>query len=369
MGASMQIDFQLYIALLATELPRFSIPGLGTFIWHIERCHVDPKSGTVAPPRPTLKYEPGNRYLEETIGFLRDHYGFSAEDAEAFLKEVGKLASSYLRAAPEMELWKLGKLKRIGGVYKVELNEEAQAPLTVDMVEISLRAGVGNPVASLPAKKEAAPPPSKKAPKEKPRARVAESLPHKTSESTLTPAVSTSSKRHWLTFVIGIGVIILLIGLVSFWLLQRKHPPKPVEITLSPTKAPKTTPSSKEEKPTPQESPQTKPESRPLAPEKPAKQKAEAIQPPKEVLQPPSAEPKPKAKGPRYYIIVGSYPSKSEAEAKAAEFSGYSIEYLPGKQPGWVRLSVFSSTNPAEVEERLREIKSRVPDAWVYVSP
>ena len=386
-----QIDFQAYLTLLASQRERFSVPGLGTFVWHLERSHVDPKGGIITPPRPTLKFEPGLRYQAETVAFLRDHFSLPPSEAENLLKEIGRLASAYLRAASEVELWRMGKLKRVGGVYRFEPNEGATLPIAVDLMEVSLRAGGTPAVAPLsvsPARpatsstaEKAKPPkpkdtePLPKAAPEKPRARPTEK-PNE--EDELIPP-QPSRKRNWVPLISGIILVVSLLVAATVWLMRRRQPPAPVEISLSQSKS---TSARKEEAPksqTAEPSSSAAPKSAPKEPA-PTRPKAEAAPPkPTEKTEPtPKPTPKPTPSpaqapptpsGPRYYIIVGSYPSRAEAEAQAGRFSGYTIEYLPGKDPGWVRLGLLAPSSKAEAQRKLKEVKAQVPDAWLYTAP
>lgn len=388
-----QIDFQSYIALLAAEMPRFSVPGIGSFIWHVEKAHVDPKAGTVAPPRPFLKYEPGHRYQVDTVAFLQEYFGMSPEEAEAFLREIGRLASSYIRATNEMDLWKLGKIRKVGAVYKVELAEEAPVPFTAELYEVSLRSGAVSAVAPPPVaahaparEKQQKPAKVKEKPVEHSRARVVESP----ATGEVIPQPASSAGRRWGLIVVGIGVIVAVVAVSVFWVLRGRKPAQPVEVVLSrpkpdkpaqpaepasqassPSSAQKSVPSPAPEKPQQTQKRTASAERKPAEPS-PAPDKSTGQKPPtpeKPVSQtPPPSPPKPVASGPRYHIIVGSYPSRAEAESRAREFSGYRVEYLPGKDPGWVRLSIFSSSDKAEVQQKLREVKSQVPDAWVFTA-
>jgi len=168
MSSAAKIDFENYFALFAVSLERFSIPGLGSFVWHIERAEVDPKSAQIKPPRPQLKYEPGQRYLRETIAFLMDKYGLSEQEAEAFLKELGLVLVNYLKAANEMDVWKLGKLRRSGVSYRLELSEEAPLSFLEDLHPVSLRHTEGAVAPISGSGQPPAPPPAKKAEKERP---------------------------------------------------------------------------------------------------------------------------------------------------------------------------------------------------------
>ncbi|RMF49635.1 MAG: hypothetical protein D6750_05865 [Bacteroidetes bacterium] len=384
MQAAAHLDFQLYVALLASELPRFTIPGLGSFTWHVEKAHVDPRTGVVTPPKPTLKHEPGHRYQAETVAFLRDHFGLPEAEAEALLREVGRLAAAYLRTASEMDLWRLGKIKRVGGVYKVELHEEALPPIAVGLEEVNLRAGSAA-VASLP---KAAPPSSPSKGSEASRARVRQTSAGGPSEESSKVLPQPRPVRRWVPLVVGGIVLLAILGGGTFWLLRWRKPPQPVEIRLggkstasigseqrppsSPSSPTTSSPTEAEKKasavaPRPSPSAETPQKKTPPVPVPAQSEKAPS--PPPAKAPKPTPPPKAAPAGPTYYIIVGSYPSRAEAEQKAAQFPGYKIEYLPGKEPGWVRLSVYSSTDKAAVQQRYREIKARVPDAWVFTAP
>lgn len=370
MSTAAQIDFQLYMGLLAAELPRFSVPGIGSFIWHVERVQVDPKSGTVTPPRPSLKYEPGHKYLGETIAFLRDYYGLSEKEAEELLREVGRLTAAYLRAAPEMDLWRLGKLKRTGALYKVELQEGAPVPFAIDLAEISLRAGV-SPVVTLPQGAAVT--------SEAPKKHTERSRAHPVEAPVPTVSPQPRASRRWLPIGVGTLAVIVVLGALTYVITRKRTPPQPVEINLStkPASTPKAEPSKSSTEPAPTPA---KPTSRAPAAEqtsstsKPSPQKTSSassqVSPPPEVpVQSPPKGTQPSSE-PRYYVIVGAYPSRREAEAKAAAFSGYTVEYLPHpSKAGWVRVSIFSSSSRQQAEAFLRKIKAEVPDAWVYAAP
>lgn len=380
MQTAAHLDFQLYVALLASELPRFTVPGLGSFVWHVEKAHVDPRTGVVSPPKPTLKHEPGHRYQAETVAFLRDHFGLPEAEAEALLREIGRLAAAYLRTASEMDLWRLGKIKRVGGVYKVELQEEAIPPIAVGLEEVNLRAGASS-VVSLP---KAAPPSSSSKGPETSRARVREAVSSASpSEEPSKVPPQPRSSRRWVPLGVSVVVVAAILAGVTFWMVRKRTPPQPVEIRLEGKGTASTAPQQRPSSALPGESSSpTKAEKTASTP--PSASPPSAVSPkrtsppagePKQV-SPPSAkapEPAPPQKaappGPTYYIIVGSYPSRAEAEQKAAAFPGYKIEYLPGKDPGWVRLSVYSSKDKAAVQQRYREVKAKVPDAWIFTAP
>ena len=380
MTSAAKIDFESYFALLATSLERFSIPGLGSFVWHIERAEVDPKAAQIKPPRPQLKYEPGQRYLAETTAFFMDRYGLSPEESEAFLKELGVILTSYLKAANEMDVWKLGKLRRVGVSYRLELSEGAPISFLEDLNPVSLRHSEGAvaPVAVRSQAPSAAP--SRKAEKEKPpkessRARSVEVSPQ--------PSEATAPKRRGLAWVAVVFLVLVGVGIGAYFILRKraKAPRQPVEIVLG----------SKQEKPEPglqasetpsqPEKPTNKPpapESKPKTEPKPTSSESPASKTPSQEAPKAEKGPAPKPSAPetppptlttpvkgRYYIIVGSYPSLSEAQEKAKALGSPNIEFLPGKE-GRVRVSYYSSSDPAEAQDRLKQIKARIPDAWVY---
>ncbi|MCS7162812.1 MAG: SPOR domain-containing protein [Bacteroidia bacterium] len=379
---SVRIDFQAYVSFLAAELPRFSLPGLGSFVWHVEKSQVDPKTGVVSPPRPFLKYEPGLRYQAETVAFLRDYFGIEESEAAELLREIGRLTAAYLKASPELDLWRIGKLKRVGGLYRLEPLEEGPVPpVTAELYEVSLRAGavgVGPPLPQVEpsttpkvAKKEKAKKTKAVLPPqpESPRAQVVEE------EREIQPVGEVPPRRRGLVLILAgtVGLALLLVGAV--WLLTKRPAPRgPVEIREKGIKevriehlpsaaqpkresvAPSKSPSSASVSPSPKS--ESASGAKPLPP------------PPPEPASPPPSPPKPAPAGARYYLIVGSYPSQAEAEANAARFRPtYKVEFLPSNKPGWVRLSIFSSSDPKEVQSRLKAIKKEVPDAWVYKSP
>ncbi|MEN2992232.1 MAG: SPOR domain-containing protein [Bacteroidia bacterium] len=386
---SARIDFQTYVSFLAAELPRFSLPGLGSFVWHVEKSQVDPKTGVVSPPRPLLKYEPGLRYQAETVAFLRDHFGIEESEAADLLREVGRLTAAYLRASPELDLVRLGKLKRVGSLYKLELLEEGPVPpVAAELYEVSLRAGAVGVGPPLPQVEPSAPP--KAAKKEKAKKTKAVSPPQPESpraqvveEREAQPAEEGPPRRRGLVLILAgtIGIALLLVGAV--WLLTKRPAPRgPVEIKAKEIKEvrierppsvakpesepalPSKSPSSASVSPSPKPEPASAVKPSPPPPPKPTP--APIAQP----APPPPPSPKPVPAGARYYIIVGSYPSQAEAEANAARFRPtYNVEFLPSNKPGWVRLSIFSSSDPKEVQSRLKAIKKEVPDAWVYKSP
>ncbi len=389
MSSVAKIDFENYFALLATSLERFSIPGLGSFVWHIERAEVDPKAAQIKPPRPQLKYEPGQRYITETIAFLIDRYGLSSEEAEAFLKELGNVLVNYLKAANEMDVWKLGKLRRVGVSYRLELSEGAPLGFLEDLHPVSLRHTEGA-VAPIAVSSQPAATPSarkaekQKAPRESSRARSVEVPPQ--------PAESTAPGRRGLAWIGVVFLVLVIIAVGAYFILRKREKAahQPVEIVLghrqetSPrhSQSPEASLPSAPEKSTARPStpePETKksptqpspassssggPSQKPSTP-RPEADKGSAIKP-SAPAAPSSAQPAltNPVKG-RYYIIVGSYPSLAEAQEKAKTLGSTTIEFLPGKE-GRVRISYYSSSNAAEVQARLKEVKARIPDAWVY---
>ncbi|MCS6790068.1 MAG: SPOR domain-containing protein [Bacteroidia bacterium] len=385
------IDFQQYVALLMAEMPRFSLPGVGSFIWNVEKVALDPKAGTIAPPRCAIKYEPGHRFQHETIAFLRDYFSIEESEAEALLREIGRLTSTYLKATSEMDVWRIGKLKRVGSVYKVELAADAPVPWIAGLQEVSLRAGAAQMAVAAPPK-----PTQTSAPlaPDKPRARIVDSADSPEPESQPSEALPRKERKAVRLIVILTLIVGVLAG-ITFWLMRRRKPPAPVEIVLTPSKptsATKPSPASPQEetpKPSASSTPKkeaTPPEKEPaneVLPKKSEKGSPSIIETPAEesrerprvvAKKPERTASEPKAPTPnkpkyRYYVIVGAYPSREEAEKKAAEFSRYGIEYLPGKQAGWVRLGVAGTNDKKEAQKRLSEMKSQVPDAWLFTAP
>mgnify|MGYP001058432149 CR=1 FL=1 len=390
MSSAAKIDFENYFALLATSLERFSIPGLGSFVWHIERAEVDPKAAQIKPPRPQLKYEPGQRYVTETIAFFVDRYGLSPEESEAFLKELGNILVNYLKAASEMDVWKLGKLRRAGVSYRLELGEGAPLGFLEDLHPVSLRhsegavapiAVSGQPAAKPPARKAE----KEKAPRESSRARSVEVSPQ--------PSEGKAPGRRGLAWIGVVFLVLVIIAVGAYFILRKRERAahQPVEIVLGhkqeksiqDSQTPETSSSSESEKPAVRPS-TTESETKKSAPtqpspassssggpsQKPSTSRSEADKGPSIK---PSAPPAPSSAQPaltnpikgRYYIIVGSYPSLAEAQEKAKTLESSTIEFLPGKE-GRVRISYYSSSNAAEAQARLKEVKARIPDAWVY---
>ncbi len=388
MSSAAKIDFENYFALLVTSLERFSIPGLGSFVWHIERVEIDPKAAQIKPPRPQLKFEPGQRYVAGTVAFLVDRYGLAPEEAEAFLRELGQVLAAYLKATTEMDVWKLGKLRRVGVSYRLELNEEASLSFLEDLLPVSLRYSEGA-VAPIAVSKSS-PAPSKKTEKEKTsressRARSVEVPPQ--------PSDSPSPKRRGLAWIGVIFLILVGIAVGAYFILRKRESTarEPVEVVLGTReKASRSTqtsemPSKSESAPSadkPSASP-PRPESK-SAPQPPPSESSKPTAPPREPapsgstpaqpsptrLSPPST-PSPASSGlitPQkgyYYIIVGSYPSLAEAQEKAKVLGSPTVEFLPGKE-GRVRVSYYSSPDKAVIQARLQEVKARIPDAWVY---
>lgn len=388
MTSAAKIDFENYFALFATSLERFSIPGLGSFVWHIERAEVEPKAAQIKPPRPQLKYEPGQRYLTETIALLVDRYGLSPEEAEAFLKELGNVLVNYLKAANEMDVWKLGKLRRVGVSYRLELSEGAPLGFLEDLYPVSLRHSEGAVAPIAVSSQPTAPPPARKAekekaPKESSRARSVEVPPQ--------PAESTASGRRGLAWIGVVFLVLVLIAVGAYFILRKREKAarQPVEIVLGTkqekstqtSQTPATSSPSESEKSAARPStpePETKkspaqPSPAPSAKVSDQKNPTSAPEADKGSSARPSAPTAPSSAQPtltnpvkgRYYIIVGSYPSFAEAQEKARALGSTTIEFLPGKE-GRVRISYYSSPNAAEVQARLKEIKARIPDAWVY---
>ena len=380
MSGAAKIDFENYFALFVTSLERFSIPGLGSFVWHIERVEVDPKAAQIKPPRPQLKYEPGQRYLSETIAFLIDKYGLSQQEAEAFLKELGLILVNYLKATNEMDVWKLGKLRRTGVSYRLELNEGAPVSFLEDLHPVSLRHGEGAvaPISGS-GQSPASPPPPKKAEKEKPSK---ESSRAKAVDVPPQPQERTPARRRGLGWIVAVLLLLVGIGVGAYFILRqrKKASRQPVEIVLGsknekkslvetsgPEKTSEVSPAeSTTPTPTPSPAPENKPSSTPAITEKTSTPPAPAPEPPVSE-RPTSAQPTltTPQKG-RYYIIIGSEPSLEAAYAKAKALGVSKAEFLPVPERGRVRISYHSTPNKAEAEARLKDVKARIPDAWIY---
>jgi cell division septation protein DedD len=385
MSSAAKIDFENYFALFATSLERFSIPNLGSFVWHIERAEVDPKTAQIKPPRPQLKYEPGQRYLAETVAFLIDRYGLSPEEAETFLKELGHILLNYLKAANEMDVWKLGKLRRAGVSYRLELSEEAPLSFLEDLQPVSLRHSEGAVAPLTVSSQPTAPASPKKAekaqpPKESTRAKVVEVSPQ--------PTESTPRKRRGLAWIGVVFLVLVGIGLGAYFILRKRERAsrQPVEVVLGSKQGKSSEASHGPEKNLPADNNVSAPQ-----PEKQAK--SETTSPPsstpkssseKPAQAPPASEKAPAPKAPsspvpsspkpalttpqkgRYYVIVGSYPSLEEAYENAKALGSSTVEFLPVPERGRVRVSYYSSSDKAEAEARLREVRTRFKDAWLY---
>jgi hypothetical protein len=377
MSSAAKIDFENYFALFAVSLERFSIPGLGSFVWHIERAEVDPKSAQIKPPRPQLKYEPGQRYLRETIAFLMDKYGLSEQEAEAFLKELGLVLVNYLKAANEMDVWKLGKLRRSGVSYRLELSEEAPLSFLEDLHPVSLRHTEGAVAPISGSGQPPAPPPAKKAEKERP---TKESSRAKAVEVPPQPQASSASRRRGMGWIVAVLLLLVGIGVGAYFILRQREKTarQPVEIVLGSKNEKKpseeTPKSEKASEPPAAESktpgstqssaPENKPPSKPSTPEKPSPPSTSKAPVPERATSPQPTLTTPQ-KG-RYYIIVGSEPTLEEAYTKAKALGIPTAEFLPVPERGRVRISYHSTPNKAEAEARLKEVKARIPDAWLY---
>jgi len=379
MSSATKIDFENYFALFATSLERFSIPNLGSFVWHIERAEVDPKTAQIKPPRPQLKYEPGQRYLAETVAFLIDRYGLSPGEAEAFLKELGHILLNYLKAANEMDVWKLGKLRRAGVSYRLELSEEAPLSFLEDLQPVSLRHSEGAVAPLTVSSQPTGPASPKKAekakpPKESTRAKVVEVSPQ--------PTESIPRKRRGLAWIGVVFLVLVGVGLGAYFILRKRERAsrQPVEVVLGSKqgKSPETSHGPEKTLPADDNVSASQTEN---------KAKTETTSPPSSSQKPvqaspvPEKAPAPKAPSPvpspsqpalttpqkgRYYVIVGSYPSLEEAYENAKAIGSSTVEFLPVPERGRVRVSYFSSSNKAEAEARLREVRTRFKDAWLY---
>ncbi len=380
MSSATKIDFENYFALFATSLERFSIPNLGSFVWHIERAEVDPKTAQIKPPRPQLKYEPGQRYLAETVAFLMDRYGLSPGEAEAFLKELGHILLNYLKAANEMDVWKLGKLRRSGVSYRLELSEEAPLSFLEDLQPVSLRHSEGAVAPLTVSSQPPAPASPKKAEKAEPskestRAKVVEVSPQ--------PAESTLRKRRGLAWIGVVFLVLVGVGLGAYFILRKRERAshQPVEVVLGSKQGKSSETSQGSEKTLPADDnvsipqPEKKAKSETTLPPSSSQKPAQAPSAPEKAPAPeaPSSpvppSPKPALTTPqkgRYYVIVGSYPSLEEAYENAKAIGSSTVEFLPVPERGRVRVSYYSSLNRAEAEARLREVRTRFKDAWLY---
>jgi cell division protein FtsN len=179
-----------------------------------------------------------------------------------------------------------------------------------------------------------------------------------------------------------VAVLLLLVGIgvgAYFILRQReKTARQPVEIVLGSKNEKKTseeTPKSEKaseppaaESKTPastqSSAPENKPPSKPSTPEKPSPPSTSKAPVPERATYPQPTLTTPQ-KG-RYYIIVGSEPTLEAAYTKAKALGIPTAEFLPVPERGRVRISYHSTPNKAEAEARLKEVKARIPDAWLY---
>ncbi len=392
------IDFEAYTALLMSSLERFSIPSVGSFVWHIERAEGDPRTATLKPPKPILKYEPGNRYLAETVAFLRDHYGLPEEEAKELLEETGRLLLGYLKSSPEINVWKLGKLRKVGVTYKFEVSEETPLSFLEDLAPVSLRATEERVVSLGPA---SAPTPSPKATPKKEKekkAQPAEKSRVRQVDEVVSPQPEARSGNRSLILV-GLSLLLLIgAGTAAYLILrQRKKTAKtPVEIVLKSDKGTKGATDSASTPPAPASTATPAPQSEksPTTPSETATRHSSIremrekgivqVQKEPKPAPAPSTSPKGAPKAPestspaqastlkapqpgRHYLIIGAYPSLEEAKAKAQVFAGQPVEFLSHpKKSGWVRLSLYSSTDKQAVEARRNQILAQIPDAWIF---
>jgi cell division septation protein DedD len=313
------------------------------------------------------------------VAFLIDRYGLSPEEAEAFLKELGHILLNYLKTANEMDVWKLGKLRRAGVSYRLELSEEAPLSFLEDLQPVSLRHSEGAVAPLTVSSQPTAPASPKKAekaqpPKESTRAKVVEVSPQ--------PAESTPRKRRGLAWIGVVFLVLVGVGLGAYFILRKRERAsrQPVEVVLGSKQGKSSETFHGSEKTLPADDNVSVSQTE-------KKAKTETTSPPsssqKPVQAPPAPEksPAPKAPSPvpspskpalttpqkgRYYVIVGSYPSLEEAYENAKAIGSSTVEFLPVPERGRVRVSYFSSSNKAEAEARLREVRTRFKDAWLY---
>lgn len=347
-----EIDYALYLAHLLRELPRVSIPGIGSFVRVSQKSVIDPRTGEITPPYYTIKHEPGTKYLHFTSRFIQDTYGYSLQEAELFLKEMGRYVVNYLKMPVELELPRLGKLRRIGGIYKLELFGDPYPRWAVDLEVTHLRSKTTTtiPLAS----------PQKSPKQETPR--KSKEVPPKASDQLVGEVLSDAPKKRKLFIPILAGVIVALaiVSALVYFLGRSKSTSQVVEIDLSKHTS----------KSIPQDtasqissSPSKEAEAQP-APPSPQSLRERGRVVSKE-LKPESPPPTTAS----YHIIGAAAPSQAEAQKKAQEFrkKGFRTQLLPHPtKPGWYRVSIYQSNSPEAAKRKLKELKAIYPDVWLY---
>ncbi|MDT7942297.1 MAG: hypothetical protein RQ993_03395, partial [Bacteroidota bacterium] len=278
----------------------------------------------------------------------------------------------------------LGKLRRAGVSYRLELSEEAPLSFLEDLQPVSLRHSEGAVAPLTVSSQPTAPASPKKAEKAQPhkestRAKVVEVSPQ--------PAESTPRKRRGLAWIGVVFLVLVGVGLGAYFILRKRERAsrQPVEVVLGSKQGKSSETSRGSEKTLPADdnvsapqlekkaksettsSPSSTPQSSSQKPVQapPASEKSSALEAPSPVPSSPKPALTTPQKG-RYYVIVGSYPSLEEAYENAKALGSSTVEFLPVPERGRVRVSYYSSSNKAEAEARLREVRTRFKDAWLY---
>ncbi|MGQ9863394.1 MAG: SPOR domain-containing protein [Bacteroidia bacterium] len=346
-----EIDYALYLAHFLRELPRVSVPGIGSFVRVPQKSIIDPRTGEMTPPFYTIKHQPGTKYIHFTSKFIQDVYGFSAEEADAFLKEMGRYIANYLKMPVELELPRVGKLRRIGGTYKLELFDDPYSHWSVDLEVAHLRSKTTTKVPlSVPQKSSKAPQKSKS------------TSPKVGSEQLVENVLSDAPKKRKLFIPILVGVVVALgiVGALVYFLGKSKPAPQIVEVDLS-KRAPKPADTAAKVS----SSPTREPESSSKPPSPQALRERGRFTP----QEPKPETPKRTSETYKYHIIGAAAPSQAEAQAKAQEFEkkGLRTQLLPHPtKPGWYRISIYQSNSPKAAKEKLKQLKAEYPDAWLY---
>jgi flagellar basal body-associated protein FliL len=117
----MDIDFLPYLKLALRELEKFSIPGIGTFVREQQQSKIDTARSEIYPPEENIRIEPGEQHLRPLRDLFSDKLGIDAQQAEHILQSMGKYLIKRLQNPNTLEITGLGRIiLRSNGQYEFE---------------------------------------------------------------------------------------------------------------------------------------------------------------------------------------------------------------------------------------------------------
>ncbi len=329
----MDIDFLPYLKLALRELDQFSIPGIGTFVREQQQSKIDTARSEIYPPEENIRIEPGEQHLRPLRDLFSDKLGIDAQQAEHILQSMGKYLIKRLQNPNTLEISGLGRIiLRSNGQYEFEKTTPDPTLKAFGLLPVKI------------------PPPPPK-----PKESALRTNPNYQPLPTVTnPIISTDttvknekskSSRRWLIIFLLITLFILVVLLI---------------LMLTTDFFKFTTTEKKDSAPTTVAATTTQKELNFTSP--PAENKS--------TTENHATNSEKNTDNKIFYILVGK-PFDTEAAATEA-MKNWKEKKLNPKVTFFeiekqYRISLFSSENRQEIQQKLRELKPVAGDAFIHI--